>query len=88
MARPVAAWRVDQPNNPKEPVLFYIKLDCGCTYPIDLDMMTETDYPCPTHEERRFFGTDNFQIVGDVELPSPFVPPPDDDGEEWVGEPH
>jgi hypothetical protein len=88
MSRPSAAWRVDQPGD--LPPLFYVKLVCGCTYPVDLDMLNQEDFPCPTHEERRFFGTDNFQIIGDVEVPpaSPYVPPSEDDGDDWVGEPH
>jgi len=90
MSRPAAAWRVDQPNIVDEPVLYYVKLQCGCTYRVDLDMLAQEDFPCPTHEESRFFGTNNFQIIGDVELPpaSPYVPPPDEEGDVWAGEPH
>ncbi len=54
MSRLVSAWKVDQSQTPEEPVAFFIKLECGCIYHVDLDMLTGDDYACPKCEEYRY----------------------------------
>jgi len=35
---------------------FVATLSCGCQIPIPTEFETETDIPCPLHEEYRFTG--------------------------------